>query len=93
MIPLPVHCSSILEGGYRQLALTMMMFDLSLSLNLREVQIYVRKFVCVGVMYSGEYDVCDVTLSVHPRWESNPRPLGYQSNALPTELRGQVGSS
>jgi hypothetical protein len=22
--------------------------------------------VCVGVMYSGEYDVCDVTLSVHP---------------------------
>jgi hypothetical protein len=24
-------------------------------------------FVCVGVMYSGEYDVRDVTLSVHPR--------------------------
>jgi hypothetical protein len=23
-------------------------------------------FVCVGVMYSGENDVCDVTLSVHP---------------------------
>jgi hypothetical protein len=23
-------------------------------------------FVCVGFMYSGEYDVCDVTLSVHP---------------------------
>jgi hypothetical protein len=23
-------------------------------------------FVSVGVMYSGEYDVCDVTLSVHP---------------------------
>jgi hypothetical protein len=21
---------------------------------------------CVGVMYSGEYDVCDVTLSVYP---------------------------
>jgi hypothetical protein len=21
-------------------------------------------FVCVGVMYSGEYDVCDVTLNV-----------------------------
>ena len=47
-------------------------------------------FVCVGVMYSGEHDVCDVTLSVHPHargklksqllwlwWESNPRPLGY----------------
>ena len=28
-----------------------------------------------------------------PRWESNQRPLGHQSNALPTELRGQVGSS
>ena len=23
-------------------------------------------FFCVGVMYSGEYDVCDVTLSVYP---------------------------
>jgi hypothetical protein len=23
-------------------------------------------YVCVGVMYSGEYDVCGVTLSVHP---------------------------
>jgi hypothetical protein len=23
-------------------------------------------FVCIGVMYSGEYDVCGVTLSVHP---------------------------
>jgi hypothetical protein len=23
-------------------------------------------FCVVGVMYSGEYDVCDVTLSVHP---------------------------
>ena len=22
--------------------------------------------LCVGVMYSSEYDVCDVTLSVHP---------------------------
>jgi hypothetical protein len=24
-------------------------------------------FFCVGVMYSGEYDVCDVTLSVYNR--------------------------
>ena len=24
-------------------------------------------FFCVGVMYSCEYDACDVTLSVHPR--------------------------
>ena len=60
-------------------------------------------FFCVGVVYSGEYDVCDVTLSVQymgelekyarPRWESNLRPLEYQPNALPTELRGQDGSS
>ena len=46
-------------------------------------------FFRVGVMYSGEYDVCDVTaLSVltpgklekcaaWPRWESNLRPLEY----------------
>ena len=50
--------------------------------------------MCVGVMYSGEYDVCDVTLSVHPdtgqaekliawpRWESNPRPLGYYAELI-----------
>jgi hypothetical protein len=24
------------------------------------------RFFCVGVMYSGEYDACDVTLSVYP---------------------------
>ena len=46
-------------------------------------------FFCVGVMYSGEYDACDVTLSVYPHreslknmpdhiwWESNLRPLEY----------------
>ena len=39
-------------------------------------------------MYSGEYDACDVTLSVYPhragfekyawpRWESNLQPLEY----------------
>ena len=27
---------------------------------------YILIFFCVGVMYSGEYDVCDVTLSVYP---------------------------
>ena len=45
-------------------------------------------FFCVGVVYSGEYDVCYVTLSVYPhatpgelekyarpRWELNLRPL------------------
>ena len=56
-------------------------------------------------MYSGEYDACDVTLHecistpgelekyARPQWESNLRPLEYQPNALPTVLRGQVGSS
>jgi hypothetical protein len=27
---------------------------------------YIYEFFCVGVMYSGEYDACDVTLSVYP---------------------------
>jgi hypothetical protein len=28
-------------------------------------------FICVGVMYSCEYDVCDVNLhSMHPDWAS-----------------------
>jgi hypothetical protein len=27
---------------------------------------YSNDFFCVGVMYSGEYDACDVTLSVYP---------------------------
>jgi hypothetical protein len=29
----------------------------------RSINVY---FFCVGVMYSGEYDACDVTLSVYP---------------------------
>ena len=48
---------------------------------------------CVGVMYSGEYDVCDVTLTVcihtgqaeklaWPLWESNPRLLWDTSPML-----------
>jgi hypothetical protein len=31
---------------------------------------YFNIFVCVGVMYSGEYNVCDVTQSVHPHLAS-----------------------
>ena len=27
-------------------------------------------FFCVGVVYSGEYDICDVTLSVYPHLAS-----------------------
>ena len=61
--------------------------------------------VCVGAMYSGEYDACDVTLTVYPHQASlknmpdhggnRTYDFGIQvpANALPTELRGQVGSS
>jgi hypothetical protein len=33
---------------------------------------YLHTFLCVyvGVMYSGEYDVCDVSLSMYPQRES-----------------------
>jgi hypothetical protein len=31
---------------------------------------YILIFFCVGVVYSGEYDVCDVTPSVYPDQES-----------------------
>ena len=36
-------------------------------------------FLCVGVMYSGEYDACDVTLSVYPHRDSfkTKQPLLY----------------
>ena len=59
---------------------------------------------CDGAMYSGEYNVCDVTLSVYPHRASLKNMPGHggnrtydprktKPNALPTELRGQVGSS
>ena len=55
-------------------------------------------------MYSGEYDACDVTLSVYPHRPSLKNMPAYGGNRtddlwntspmlLPTELRGQVGSS
>ena len=62
-------------------------------------------FFCVSVMYSGEYDVCDVTLSVYPHRASLRNMPGHggnrtydlwnirQPNGLLTELRGQNGSS
>ena len=34
--------------------------------HVKEYILYIMFFVYDGVMYSGEYDVCDVTLSVHP---------------------------
>jgi hypothetical protein len=34
-------------------------------------------FLCVGVVYSGEYDVCDVTLSVYPHRASLKNMPGH----------------
>ena len=57
-------------------------------------------FVCVGVMYVGEYDVCDVTLSVHSRQgkvKSLPdhggnrtRDLWWESNPRPSSSVGRA---
>jgi hypothetical protein len=37
-------------------------------------------FFCVGVMYSGEYDVCDVTLSAYPLRASLGNMPGHGGN-------------
>ena len=37
-------------------------------------------FFCVGMMYSGEYDACDVTLSVYPHWASLKNMPGHGGN-------------
>ena len=37
-------------------------------------------FFCVGVVYSGEYDICDVTLSVYPHRASLKNKLGHGGN-------------
>ena len=37
-------------------------------------------FCCVGVMYSGEYDACDVTLSVYPHRASLKNMPGHGRN-------------
>ena len=37
-------------------------------------------FFCVGVMYSGEYDACDVTLIVYPHWASPKNMPGHVGN-------------
>jgi hypothetical protein len=37
-------------------------------------------FFCVGVMYSGEYDACDVTLSVYPHRASLKNTPGHGGN-------------
>jgi hypothetical protein len=38
-------------------------------------------FFCVGVVYSGEYDVCDVTLSVYPHRASLKNMPGHRGNS------------
>ena len=65
--------------------------------------LYLLFFFCVGVMYSGKYDVCDVTLSVYPHRKSlknmpdhggnRTYAFGNYPKALPTEQPGQVGFS
>ena len=37
-------------------------------------------FFCVGVVYSGEYDVCDVTMSVYPHRASLKNMPGHGGN-------------
>ena len=37
-------------------------------------------FFCVGVVYSGEYDICDVTLSVYPHRASLKNMPGHVRN-------------
>ena len=37
-------------------------------------------FFCVGVVYSGEYDACDVTLSVYPHRASLKNMPGHGGN-------------
>ena len=37
-------------------------------------------FFCVGVMYSGEYDACHVTLSVYPHRASLKNMSGHGGN-------------
>jgi hypothetical protein len=47
-----------------------------------EWRLFVCVCVCVRVMYSGENDDCDVTLSVHPHWASwkeCPTTVGIES--------------
>jgi hypothetical protein len=55
-------------------------------------------FVCAGVMYSGEYDVCDVTLSVHPHrasWKVSFAMVGIEPATIVefTDIEGTRLSS
>ena len=43
---------------------------LIISRTARTVEVSKFDIFCVDVMYSGEYDACNVTLSVYPHWAS-----------------------
>ena len=43
-------------------------------------QLVDRVFFCVGAMYSGEYDACDVTLSIYPHRASLKNMPGHGGN-------------
>ena len=47
---------------------------------LRYVNDIIMNFLCVGVMYSGEYDACDVTLSVYQHRASLKNMPGHGGN-------------
>ena len=51
------------------------------NFNSNVYKFYNNKYIFpVGVMYSGEYDVCDVTLSVYPHWASLTNMPGHSGN-------------
>jgi hypothetical protein len=43
-------------------------------------KLIIKIIFCVGVVYSGEYDVCDVTLSVYPHRASLKNMPGHGGN-------------
>ena len=49
-------------------SITLKLFKKNLKVDC--IESFRKIFFCVGVMYSGEYDACDVTLSVYPHWAS-----------------------
>ena len=57
------------------------MKDKITGMERKQEKIKVRlNFFCVGVMYSGEYDACDVTLSVYPHRASLKNMPGHGGN-------------
>ena len=61
-----------------------MLFAASLSVSNIYLYTYIINklldFFCVGAMYSGEYDACDVTLSVYPHRASLKNMPGHGGN-------------